>query len=138
MLEDIELLAPDLAVQTEIASSLRIQGDRDLLVQVLKNLISNAIKYNLPQGWIRIIAAHQEQTVIVTISNRSEEIPVGDRDRIFERFHRADPARTRKVEGIGLGLSLAREIVRAHRGNLTLGPAAPGETTFILILPTSL
>lgn len=135
MLEDIELLAPDLAVQTEIASSLRIQGDRDLLVQVLQNLISNAIKYNLPQGWIRIIAAHQERTVVVTISNCSEAIPAGDRDRIFDRFHRADPARTRKVEGIGLGLSLAREIVRAHRGKLTLGPVAPGETTFILVLP---
>jgi two-component system heavy metal sensor histidine kinase CusS len=102
---------------------------------VLQNLISNAIKYNLPNGWIRIIAARQAQTVRITISNGSEEIPVGDRDRIFDRFHRADPARTRKVEGIGLGLSLAREIVRAHRGKLTLGPVAPGETTFILTLP---
>lgn len=49
----------------------------------------------------------------------------GDRHRIFDRFHRGDPARTRQVEGIGLGLSLAREIARAHGGDLTLDPEYP-------------
>jgi two-component system, OmpR family, heavy metal sensor histidine kinase CusS len=135
MLEDIELLAPHLEIQTEIADSLRVQGDRDLLIQVLQNLISNAIKYNLPNGWIRIHARRQGATVLITISNCSKEIPVGDRDRIFDRFHRGDPARTRQVEGIGLGLSIAREIARAHGGELRLDPILSGQTAFTLSLP---
>jgi signal transduction histidine kinase len=138
MLEDIELLAPHLEIQTEIAEDLRVQGDRDLLIQVLQNLISNAIKYNLPNGWIRIVARRQGATVLITISNCSKEIPTGDRDRIFDRFHRGDPARTRKVEGIGLGLSLAREIARSHGGDLTLDPTLSGQTAFTLTLPVGL
>ena len=157
MLEDIELLAPHLEIQTEIPEGLCVQGDRDLLIQALQNLISNAIKYNLPNGWIRIDAHPQGATVSITISNCSQDIPVSDsvseavatlgasallrfadRDHIFDRFHRGDPARTRKVEGIGLGLSLAREIARAHRGDLTLDPTLSGQTAFTLTLPVGL
>ncbi|WP_223257464.1 sensor histidine kinase [Phormidesmis priestleyi] len=136
MLEDIELLAPHLDLQTEIADRLFVQGDHDLLVQVLQNLISNAIKYNLPNGWIRIVARRQNSVILMTISNRSNEILANDRHRIFDRFHRGDPARTRKIEGLGLGLSLAREIVQAHNGHLTLDMTPPGETAFTLTLPT--
>ena len=138
MLEDIELLAPHLEIQTEIADALCVQGDRDLLIQVLQNLISNAIKYNLPNGWIRINAYRQGATVLITITNCSQDIPVSDRDRIFDRFHRGDPARTRTVEGIGLGLSIAREIARAHNGDLMLDPTLSGQTAFTLTLPVGL
>jgi signal transduction histidine kinase len=138
MLEDIELLAPHLEIQTEIADGLCVQGDRDLLIQVLQNLISNAIKYNLPNGWIRLNAHRQGATILITISNCSQDISASDRHRIFDRFHRGDPARTRQVEGIGLGLSLAREIARAHRGDLTLDPTLSGETAFTLTLPVGL
>jgi len=127
MLEDIELLAPHLEIQTEIADGLCVQGDRDLLIQVLQNLISNAIKYNLPNDWIRIKAHRQGATVSINISNCSQEIPVSERNRIFDRFHRGDPARTRQVEGIGLGLSIAREIAGAHSGDLTLDPTLSGQ-----------
>jgi two-component system heavy metal sensor histidine kinase CusS len=145
MLEDLEMLAPHLTVETEFTDGLRLQGDRDLLIQVLQNLFSNAIKYNLPNGWIKI-RTHQTQTTLhVTIANASKDIPVSDRDaygarereRIFDRFYRGDPARTRKVEGIGLGLSLAREIARAHHGNLTLDSTAFGQTAFTLTLPVN-
>ncbi|MEC4814749.1 MAG: ATP-binding protein [Scytonema sp. PMC 1069.18] len=135
MTEDIELLAPDLNVQTDIASGLHLRGDRDLLTQILQNLISNAIKYNLPEGWIGIHGHQQEKTVLVTISNSSKDIPPKDRERIFDRFYRSDPARTRKVDGIGLGLSLAREIAKAHDGDLTLDPTPSGLTAFTLSLP---
>lgn len=142
MLEDLELLAPHLMVKTDIPTGLKVRGDRDLLIQVLQNLLSNAIKYNLPDGWITLHARQTGTTVTITISNASKPIPVGDRERIFDRFHRGDPARTRKVEGIGLGLSLAREIVRAHGGSLTLVPTpvptSPDLTAFTLTLPTAL
>lgn len=135
MLEDIELLAPHLEIQSEIADGLCVKGDRDLLIQLLQNLISNAIKYNLPNGWIRIEAHRQGAIVSITISNSSKDIPLSDRVRIFDRFYRGDPARTRKVEGIGLGLSLAQEIARAHNGDLRLDPTLSGQTAFTLTLP---
>jgi len=135
MEEDVELQAPHLKVQTEITAPLHVLGDRDLLTQVLQNLIGNAIKYNLADGWIRIYARQQKATVLVTITNASKDILPSDQERIFERFHRGDPARTRLVEGTGLGLSLSREIARAHGGDLILDSTSSNQTAFTLTLP---
>lgn len=135
MAEDMELLAPHLEVNIEIASNLHVQGDFDLLNQVLQNLMSNSIKYNLSEGWIYIQGTQLKDKVQVTITNASHPIPTYERHRIFDRFYRGDPARTRKVEGVGLGLSLSREIARAHHGDLTLDETPPGETAFTLTLP---
>ncbi|MEG4575887.1 ATP-binding protein [Microcoleus sp. N3A4] len=133
--EDMELLAPHLDVQMTIAPNLYIKGDRDLLVQVLQNLVGNAIKYNLPKGWLRLQANCQEKRVIVKIVNSSQDISLRERDRIFERFHRGDSTQIQKIEGSGLGLSLAREIARAHGGDIQLDAAILGQTGFILSLP---
>ncbi len=135
MLEDVEMLAPHLTVQTDFSDGLRVKGDRDLLIQVLQNLFSNAIKYNLANGWIKIRVHQTLMTLHVTIVNASQDIPVNECDRIFDRFYRGDPSRNRKVEGIGLGLSLAREIARAHGGDLTLDLTSSGQTAFTLTLP---
>ncbi len=123
-------------------TGLKIQGDRDLLMQVLQNLLSNAIKYNLANGWINIHVQQTQTNLRITIANASKDIPTSDRDvydglrlRLFERFYRGDPARNRQVEGIGLGLSLAREIARAHRGDLTLNSISDAQTAFTLTLP---
>lgn len=135
MVSDLDLLAPELSVEVAISKELYLWGDQDLLMQVLQNLFSNAIKYNLPNGWIYVSAHRVTDAVVVTLSNASQDIPDHDRRLIFDRFQRGDPARTRKVEGTGLGLSLAHEIVRAHGGNLILEPLTPGQTTFTLFLP---
>ena len=135
MAEDIEILAPELKLKLEIIPNLRVLGDRELLTQVLQNLITNAIKYNLPDGWIQIQTIKNGNLLFVTVSNSSQNIANSDRDRIFDRFHRADPARNRGVEGFGLGLSLSREIIRAHNGNLLLDPQTSGCTSFTLTLP---
>ncbi|MGB3613345.1 MAG: ATP-binding protein [Elainellaceae cyanobacterium] len=137
MVEDVELLAPHLRVEADVAPQLSVQGDRDLLTQVLQNLISNAIKYNMPDGWVRIEARRQPDAIQVSITNASRGIPEGDRDRIFDRFYRGDPARNRRVEGLGLGLSLSREIVHAHGGRLDLALSLGDQTTFLLTLPTA-
>ncbi|MEH2425082.1 MAG: ATP-binding protein [Nostoc sp.] len=138
MLEDVEMLAPHLTVQTDFTDGLRLLGDRDLLIQVLQNLFSNAIKYNLANGWIQIRADQTPTTLHITIANASQDIPLSDLNRIFDRFYRGDPSHTRKVEGIGLGLSLAREIARAHHGDLTLDQTSFGQTAFTLTLPMKL
>jgi len=142
-LVDLDLLAPDLPVQAEIQPGLMVQGDRDLLAQVVQNLLSNAIKYNRPQGWIRLQARRsplspresEQNWLLLHISNASLDLTADERERIFDRFQRGDRARTRRPEGTGLGLSLAREIARAHGGDLRLEPAVPGETTLLLALP---
>jgi len=97
-------------------------------------LVEDEFKYNLPDGWISIHTQRHHNTIQVTIANASNPIPISDRDRIFDRFYRGDPARTRKVEGIGLGLSLSREIARAHNGDLTLDATPVGQRALTLTL----
>jgi two-component system, OmpR family, heavy metal sensor histidine kinase CusS len=139
LIEDVELLAPDLPVTVELDSDLKVKGDRDLLTQVLQNLIDNAIKYNLPEGApgrsLSIIGRRQVSSVQVTVVNASSDIPAEERDRIFDRFYRGDLSRNRKREGFGLGLSLSREIARAHNGELRLDKTPKGKTSFTLTLP---
>lgn len=135
LVDDIEMLSPDLTVQVEGIQGLTVQADQSLLIQILQNLISNATKYNLPQGWVRIEAGQRNQIVFVTVSNASKDIPISDRSRIFDRFHRGDPSRNRHVEGLGLGLSLSREIAYAHGGDLKLDSSPPRQTSLTLMLP---
>ena len=136
LLEDAQMLAPELDVSGSIAFGLTVKADAELFRQVLHNLLSNAIKYNLPKGWIHINAARQDGRIEVSVANASLGIPDADRERIFERFYRADQSHNRQIEGVGLGLSLSREIARAHGGDLLLTEAEIGKVRFDVYLPT--
>jgi signal transduction histidine kinase len=136
--EDSRMLADGLQLDFAVQPGLHVQGDPSLLRQLLHNLVSNAVKYNRPGGWLRITADCPDKAaglLRVRVANASTGIPTGDQERIFERFFRADAAHNRRVEGVGLGLSLSREIARAHGGDLRLDPATPGEVAFSLTLP---
>ena len=135
LLEDTRMLAPHLTLHATIQPGLQLQADASLLRQVLHNLISNAIKYNIDAGWIRISTTRWAQRMEVVVANASHGIPAQERGKIFERFFRADPAHSRHVEGVGLGLSVSREIARAHGGDLTLKSDAAGSVEFSLLLP---
>ena len=110
-------------------------GDADLLSQVFDNLISNAVKYGDKDGSIEMVLELRDGQAVFTISNTGLPIPKQDHDKVFDRFYRADKSRTREIEGTGLGLSLAREIARAHGGELTLVRSEENETLFCLTLP---
>jgi signal transduction histidine kinase len=112
-----------------------VQGDLLLLRQLLNNLVSNAVRYCRPGGWIEITARRLPAGVEVVFANASAPIGAEDRQRFFDRFYRGDPSRNRAVEGSGLGLSLAREIARAHGGELTLEPGPADQVTLRLSLP---
>lgn len=133
--EDTRMLAPHLQVTGEFSPNMTIQADGSLLQQVLHNFISNAIKYNVEKGWIRISAVKVPQGIEVRIANSSAGIPDAERTRIFERFYRADPAHGHDAGGAGLGLSVSREIVRAHGGEITLA-ASDGAVAFCMFLPS--
>ncbi len=135
VVEDCRLQAPHLTLEVPAPAAVEVRADAALLEQAIRNLASNAIKYNQADGRIRLELVTDAGWVRLRISNTGPDIPAADRDRLFERFYRADPSRSGRVEGVGLGLSLAREIIRAHRGELELESSEGGLTTFLLQLP---
>ncbi len=135
--EDAPLLAPGLTLRADLAPHVRVRADPDLLRQVVQNLFSNAIKYNREDGAAEARLWQDGETVVFTLANTTDSGLGIDRERFFDRFYRGDPSRNRKVDGTGLGLSLAREISRAHGGELVLdtGETRAGWIAFRLTLP---
>ena len=97
-----------------------VMGDRERVVQVMMNVVSNSIKYTPDGGHIRISAGRRGPRVWMEVEDNGIGIPMEDRGRIFERFYRVDKARSRESGGTGLGLSIAKEIVDRHEGSLEL------------------
>lgn len=135
--EDIGLMDDSREVRLDLPARLYVNGDGELLGQVLHNLVSNAIKYGAAGGWIALAARLHEQHWQIDISNASDGIAPEHWDRLFDRFYRADQAHNRRVSGVGLGLSLARDIARAHGGALELADPGPGKVCFRLTLPAA-
>lgn len=105
--------------------------------QALHNLISDAIKYNVENGWICISTVFRPNQVEVVVANSSTGIPSAERDKVFDRFYRADSTRNRQVEGVGLDLRVTREIAIAHVGDVTLRTNRNGTVQFSLLLSPS-
>lgn len=139
LVEDAEIVAEasDVEVGAEIEPGIEVRGDNVLLRQALLNLINNAIKYNVSQGEIRVEGKAVAGEAIVSVENSSEGISAEDRERIFDRFYRADQSRSRGVDGFGLGLSLAQAVVEGHGGQLDLVRADESRTQFEVRIPLS-
>lgn len=137
LVEDIEILAAPrgITLKTEFAPGVFVNANVQFLRQVLLNLFDNAVKYNLPNGEIRTQLSRENGQAVFTISNTGANISSEDRERIFDRFHRADRSRERATGGQGLGLSICREIIRAHGGEISLEPGEHGWTCFRFSLP---
>jgi two-component system phosphate regulon sensor histidine kinase PhoR len=95
-----------------------IAGDRRRLTEVLQNLLDNAIQYTPSGGQIMVSASVADSEVVFTVSDTGIGIPQAEQPRIFERFYRADVARSREVGGTGLGLSIAKHLVEGHSGRI--------------------
>lgn len=113
----------------------RVQGDANLLSDVLRNLLDNAIQYTPAGGRVEVIAASEGSFAIVTVSDTGIGIPQSDQSRIFERFYRVDAARSREVGGTGLGLSIAKHIVEAHGGKIWVESAVGAGSKFHFSIP---
>ena len=98
----------------------KILADRERILQVMMNIVSNSIKYTPDGGHIDIYAGRKRDRVWMVVDDDGIGIPEEDRPRIFERFYRVDKARSRQSGGTGLGLSIAKEIVDRHQGRITL------------------
>ncbi|HRJ47090.1 MAG TPA: ATP-binding protein [Opitutaceae bacterium] len=136
--EDAELLAAarEVRLETALEPGLRIEGDADHLRRLLLNLLDNATRHNHPGGYVRCALFAEAGALRLTITNSGRPIPPTERERLFERFYRAERDGAREG-GHGLGLALSRQIARAHGGELRLGDAGAGEVTFELVLPRS-
>ncbi|MFO1476418.1 MAG: ATP-binding protein [Verrucomicrobiota bacterium] len=135
VVQDCRAQAPRLKVEQILEPGIHVNADPELMEQVLQNLATNAIKYNMPNGTIRFSLSTEADRILLRVANTGPGIPASDRERIFERFYRSDPSRSGRVDGAGLGLSLAREIVRGHGGDLVLGEVTGDLTEFVVSLP---
>ncbi len=113
----------------------KILVDADRLRQILSNLLSNALQYTPAEGSISMRVASMDQEVVFTITDSGPGIPAEDLDRIFERFYRRDPSRSRDTGGSGLGLSIVKSLVERQGGRITV-ESEPGKgATFRVVFP---
>lgn len=116
-------------------NSIVVKADYDRLKQVLLNLIDNAVKYSEPNTPITLKLDAQENTTIIQVCDQGYGIPLQQQSRIFERFYRADEARTSSIGGSGLGLSIVKTLVEGMGGNITVRSRLHEGSTFIISLP---
>ena len=95
-----------------------VTGDPERIQQVIINIITNAIKYNKPQGSIAITGGVEADQVFLRVEDTGIGVPKADLERLFERFYRVDKARSRESGGTGLGLAIAKQIVETHGGRI--------------------
>lgn len=114
-----------------------LQADPDRLAQALRNLVRNAIEHTTaPQGLVRLdVEEVASARVRFAVADNGPGIPLDQREQIFDRFHRTDPARDRASGGTGLGLAIVRAIARAHAGDVTAGERPGGGARVELELP---
>ena len=109
-----------------------VRGDADRLVRLLENLVVNSCKFTPPGGEIRVAVTGEGPDAVLTVADTGIGVSEAERERIFERMYRAPGAIDRHVEGAGLGLSIAKAIVDAHSGTITLD-SAPGRGTRVRV-----
>ena len=111
--------------------------DERRLEEVVHNLLDNAVKYSHQNGRILIHASAPDQEIVLSVSDEGIGIAAGDLPRIFERFYRADRARSRELGGTGLGLSIVKHIAQLHGGRVEAESVVGQGTTIRVILPNS-
>ena len=113
-----------------------IQGDPDKIKQAILNLVSNAIKYNRPNGKIILEASNGQKDVTITVSDSGIGIPKEHMERLFTKFYRV-PGSEQHAQGTGLGLSIVKRIIEGHGGDIRVESTAGEGTTFRIRLPIS-
>jgi signal transduction histidine kinase len=138
LLADYQMRAEDLEItlEAEIAEPIPwIRGDSTHLRRVFDNLVSNAFKYTPAGGTIILRLRAEREDVHIEVADSGEGIPEDKIGRVFERFYQVEGGSTRRHKGTGLGLTLVKEIVEAHRGTVTVKSESGKGTTFTILIP---
>ncbi|MHB9149222.1 MAG: sensor histidine kinase [Thermoleophilia bacterium] len=115
--------------------ALVVSGEAERLRQVFTNLVENGLKHTAPAGSVSVSAVTDAPRILVTVADTGEGIPSEALPHVFERFYRADDARSRETGGFGLGLAIALAIVHAHDGNIEVSTRSGAGTLFTVSLP---
>ena len=137
---DLQVSAQEHAVTLELTLPPQVDffllADGERLRQVFVNLIENGIKYSPEGEAVLVTAVRHWQQISISVTNKGAEIPPEQIPHLFERFYRVDDARARTTGGFGLGLAIAKAIVEAHGGTITVKSDSGEGSTFIVHLPT--
>lgn len=132
---DARALEPERPVVAAVAPGVRVAGDEDRLRQVVGNLLANVRVHTPPDAEVAVTLAADADGVELRVADRGPGIDPAHAERVFDRFYRADPGRSRDRGGSGLGLSIAAAVVEAHGGRLRHEATPGGGATFVLRLP---
>ncbi len=112
-----------------------VDGDQDLLHQVIYNLIENAVKFTNPEGYISFVFTDSFDRVCISIENSGHGIPADDLPMIFDKFYKTDKSRSENKNGMGLGLYLVKTIIKLHGGDICVQSAVDGFSRFDMYIP---
>ncbi|AZM91660.1 MULTISPECIES: sensor histidine kinase [Streptomyces] len=130
-----EALAKGVEIRGERALVV-IQGNGVLLERIALNLVQNAVRYNVPEGgWVEVTTEAQHGQAVLVVSNTGPVVPAYEVDSLFEPFRRLRTERTGSDKGVGLGLSIARSVARAHGGRILATPREGGGLVMRVTLP---
>lgn len=109
-----------------------VNGVRVILDEMMYNLCENAVKYNVPEGQVRISISSEGEDAVISVDDSGIGIPEAERSRIFERFYRVDKSHSKKIGGTGLGLSIVKHAVMYHGGSVTVSDSDLGGTRMVV------
>ena len=127
-----------MAIESELPEDLpAVDADRERVHQVLYNLLDNAVRFTPSGGAVTVSAHRHDGSVEVQVADTGVGIPPEHLPRLFERFYRADPARSREDGGTGIGLAIARSVVEAHGGHIRAESRLGKGSVFTFDLPVA-
>ena len=132
---DAVIYENNINLETNISKDLHINGDKESLKKLFSIIMDNAIKYTDKNGSINVSLFSDKNKVKMIIRNTGEGIAPEDLERVFERFYRVDKSRDRETGGYGLGLAIARSIVKEHKGKIYSRSKVGSFTSFIVEIP---
>lgn len=122
-------------LEESVVAGLVVSGDGDRLTQAVGNLLANAARYTPEGGRVRVRLLRDGPEAVIEVADSGIGVAEADRGRVFQRFWRADPARSRVSGGLGIGLAVVREIAERHGGSVGVHPSDLGGASFVIRLP---
>ena len=127
----------DIELRADVPADLLVDADEERIHQVVFNLVDNAVRFTPPGGSVDVTARREDERIVIAVADTGVGIAPEHLPRLFERFYRADAARSRDGGGTGIGLAIAREIVEGHGGRITAKSELGGGATFTFDLPAA-